>query len=328
MKIKVCSLESCEVHTLVECRRLLGSAFTSCHSEEKVPDFFHSIRHFWGGFCLTVAAAALGFSTFATKWSSPLVCIFTSNLSLLPAASQAPQKQQLREQTKIHCWLLSLPVRRLHTNLLLLVGTFCLGSLCFHWLRHGPQQSAVKVWHEESWVGVLLHEAVDDPLGVVEAHRGRRLDVPSDHVSGFVVYVDLEVDRKVVTCGQSPTPKEGRWLRVVLSAHLSHSLGLNVTFEYHLGPAGHPEGGLDLLVVLAHPPEFDVLITVLWLEESLEDLYAVWKHTVRHGAGERWKQKGGGKSQRSHFTYIWRPAVGPERVTTGTSPPHRAYKRQ
>lgn len=237
----------------------------------------HSIGHFWGGFCLTVAAAALGFSPFAAKWSSPLFCIFTSNFSLLPAALQPRQKQQLREQTKIQRWLLSFTVLYRHINLVSLVGTFCRGSLCLHWLRHGPQQSAVEVWHEESWVGVFLHEAVDDPLSIVEAHRGGRLDVPSDHVSGFVVYVDLEAERKVVTCGQ--TPKVGRWLGVVVSAYLSHSLGLNVTFEDHLGPVGHPKGGLDLLVVLAHSPEFNVLVAELWLEEGLEDLCTVWKQT-------------------------------------------------
>lgn len=153
----------------------------------------HSFGHFWGGFCLTVATAALGFSPFAAKWFSPLFCILTSNFSLLPAASQPRQKQQLREQTKIQqkCWLLSLTVLYLHTSLVSLVGIFCRGFLWFHWLRHGPQQSAVEVRHEEAWVGVLLHEAVDDSLGIVEAHRGGRLNVPSDHVSGFVVYVDL-----------------------------------------------------------------------------------------------------------------------------------------
>lgn len=56
----------------------------------------HSIRYFWGGFCLTVAARAVGFSPFATKWSSPLFWIFTNNLSLLPAPLQPWQKQQLR----------------------------------------------------------------------------------------------------------------------------------------------------------------------------------------------------------------------------------------
>lgn len=65
---------------------------------------------------------------------------------------------------------------------------------------------------------------------------------------------------------------------MLVSAHLSHSLSLNVAFEDHLGPAGHPEGGLDLLVVLAHLPEFDVLVAVLWLEEGLEDLCTAWKH--------------------------------------------------
>lgn len=159
----------------------------------------HSSGHFWGVFCLTVGAAALGFSPFAAKWFSPLFCILTSNFSWLPAASQLWQEQQLREQTKIQCWLLSLAVLYLHTSLVSLVGIFCRGFLCFHWLRHGAQQSAVEVRHEESWVGVLLHEAVDDSLGIVEAHRGGRLNVPSDHVSGFVVYVDLKAKRKALT---------------------------------------------------------------------------------------------------------------------------------
>lgn len=79
-----------------------------------------------------------------------------------------------------------------------------------------------------------------------------------------------------------------RWLRTVVFAHLSNSLGLNVTLEYHLGLAGHPEGRLDLLVILAHPPEFDVLVAVLRLQEGLEDLHAVWKHTGSCKTRGRW----------------------------------------
>lgn len=67
------------------------------------------------------------------------------------------------------------------------------------------------------------------------------------------------------------------------------------------------------------------------------DLRKAWKISVpsgskrgrvRHGAAEHWQQKAGQKNQRSHFTYIWRPVVCPERATTGTSPPHRACERQ
>lgn len=125
------------------------------------------------------------------------------SLSPLPAAPQL----RLGEQTKIQRWFCGLTVLYVHANLPSLVGNLRRAPLCHwsHWLRHGLQQSAVEVGHEESRVGVLLHEAEDDPLGVVEAQRGGRLDVPSDHVSGFVVNVDLKVkERKAVSGGRNP----------------------------------------------------------------------------------------------------------------------------
>lgn len=48
-----------------------------------------------------------------------------------------------------------------------------------------------------------------------------------------------------------------------LCAYLSCSLSLNVAFEYFFGFGGHPEGRLDLLVVLAHQPKLNVLVTEL-----------------------------------------------------------------
>lgn len=44
-------------------------------------------------------------------------------------------------------------------------------------------------------------------------------------------------------------------------AHLSWSLSLNVAFVDLFGPGRHPEGGLDLLVVLTHQPKLNVFIT-------------------------------------------------------------------
>lgn len=44
---------------------------------------------------------------------------------------------------------------------------------------------------EEPGVGISFHQAEDDLLGVVEAQLGGRLDVVPDHLSGFVVDVNL-----------------------------------------------------------------------------------------------------------------------------------------
>ncbi len=48
-----------------------------------------------------------------------------------------------------------------------------------------------------------------------------------------------------------------------LFTYLSDSLSLNVAFEDLLGPGGHPEGGLDLLIILTHQPKLNVFITEL-----------------------------------------------------------------
>lgn len=67
------------------------------------------------------------------------------------------------------------------------------GSVFSHW--GGVQQAAVELGPEEARVRVLLHQAVDDPLGVVEAEpRGRR-HVPPDQLSGLVIDVDLQDEK-------------------------------------------------------------------------------------------------------------------------------------
>lgn len=65
----------------------------------------------------------------------------------------------------------------------------------------GLQQAAVEVGPEEARVRVFLHQAVDDPLGVVEAEpRGRR-QVPPDQLSGLVIDVDLREEALSVVAG-------------------------------------------------------------------------------------------------------------------------------
>ena len=67
------------------------------------------------------------------------------------------------------------------------------------------------------------------------------------------------------------------WLELCLNCnklctYLSGSLSLNVAFEDLFGPGGHPEGRLDLLIILTHNPKLQVFITELWLQESLKYL--------------------------------------------------------
>lgn len=57
--------------------------------------------------------------------------------------------------------------------------------------------------------------------------------------------------------------------------YLSRGLSLDVAFEDLFGPGGHPERRPDLLVILTHHPELNVLIAELGLQEGLEDLYPV-----------------------------------------------------
>lgn len=99
----------------------------------------------------------------------------------------------------------------------------------------------IDVRPQETWVRVPLHEVVDDPLGIVKAHCGGRLNVPSDQVSGLVINVDLEAEENYSEIRQ-------KWVifveRISLHpcAYLSHGLSLNVPFEDLFGPGGHSEG--------------------------------------------------------------------------------------
>lgn len=134
--------------------------------------------------------------------------------------------------------------------------------------RGGVQQAAVDVGPQEARVRVFLHEAVDDPLGVVEADPCGRRHVPPDQVSGRVVDVDLREETPLAIADRSVAG-------LSLPPYLSGSVSLDVAFEDLPGPGRHPEGRPDLLVILTHQPKLNVLVAELRLEEGLEHLYPI-----------------------------------------------------
>lgn len=76
----------------------------------------------------------------------------------------------------------------------------------------------VDVGPQEARVRVLLHEVVDDPLGVVKALSGGRRHVPPDQVSGLVINVDLWEESLLRTADSYIAGRQQRSTSLVASA--------------------------------------------------------------------------------------------------------------